>query len=234
VAPTPSYSVVRQGPTSLLTGWASASGCESRAQWVVGPIGGEINLTFSPLISPYAFNFVSHSITDQCIEHVLSSWSISILSILDRFNSYNTHLCTEINSLALGPFIVWNRNLCHKAMSLMCSPSALGDILFVRGSISTFLSLICVISLIWFWLTPLQHLTLYQCVWQHTWLIVIGVNYFNDYCCCQPLSIPSTGSINHFACLSALYHAIPYLCITLMTIILPFGAFPHKNSKCEI
>jgi hypothetical protein len=45
VAPTASYSAARQGPTSLLTGWASRSGRESRAQWAVGPIGGEINPT---------------------------------------------------------------------------------------------------------------------------------------------------------------------------------------------
>jgi hypothetical protein len=103
VAPTPSYSAARQGPTSLLTGWASRFGCESRAQWAVGPIGGEINPTLCPLISPYTFNFFSHSITDQCIEHVLLSRSISFLSISDRLNSYNTHLCTETNSLDLGP-----------------------------------------------------------------------------------------------------------------------------------
>jgi hypothetical protein len=103
-----------------------------------------------PLTSPYTFNIFSHYITDQCIEHVLSSRSISILSISDRFNSYNAHLCTETNSLVLGPFIVWNRKLCHKPMSHMCSLSTLGDILFVRGSSSTCLSLICAISLIWF------------------------------------------------------------------------------------
>jgi hypothetical protein len=87
-----------RGPTSLLTGWASP--IRTR---VKGPIGGEINPTFSPLISPYTFNCFYHSITYQCIEHVLSSRSISFLSISDRFNSYNTHLCTETNSLDLGP-----------------------------------------------------------------------------------------------------------------------------------
>jgi hypothetical protein len=39
-----------------------------------------------------------------------------------------------------------------------------------------------------------------QCVWLHTWLVVIGVNYFNGYCCWQPLSTLGTGSINYFAC----------------------------------
>jgi hypothetical protein len=105
VAPTPSYSAARQGPTSLLTGWASPiwTRVKGPGQGPTRPIGGEINPTFSPLISPYTFNFFSHSITDLCIEHVLSSRSISFLSISDRLNSYYIHLCTETNSLDLGP-----------------------------------------------------------------------------------------------------------------------------------
>jgi hypothetical protein len=45
VAPTPSYSVARQGPTSLLMGWASPIWMR-----VKGPMGrcGEINPTFPP------------------------------------------------------------------------------------------------------------------------------------------------------------------------------------------
>ena len=39
-------------------------------------------------------------------------------------------------------------------------------------------------------------------------------NYSNGYRWCQPLSTLGTGSLNHFACPSASYHAIPYLCIT--------------------
>jgi hypothetical protein len=103
-----------------------------------------------PLDLTIYFNFFSHSIKDQCIEHVSSSQSISFLLISDRFNSHNTHLCTWTNSLALGPFIVRNLRLCHKPMLHMCSLSTMGDILFVRGSSSTRLSLICAISLIWF------------------------------------------------------------------------------------
>jgi hypothetical protein len=148
VVPTPSYSAARQGPTSLLMGWASP--IRTR---VKGPMGhwahwwrDQSNIL--PLISPYTFNFFSHSITDQCIEHVLSSRSISFLSISDRLNSYNTHLYTETNSLDLGPFIVRNLKLYHKPMMHMCSLSALGDVLFVRGSSSTCLSLVCAIFLI--------------------------------------------------------------------------------------
>jgi len=77
-------------------------------------------------------------------------------------------------------------------------------------------------------LSPLQRITLCQCVWHHTWLVVIGANYFNGYCCCQPLSTPGTGSLKHFACPSASYHAILYLCITLIIIAL-FWSFSTQN-----
>ena len=49
-------------------------------------------------------------------------------------------------------------------------------------------------------LSPLQRIILCQCVWHHTWLVVIRANYLNSYCCCQPLSTPGTDSLNHFAC----------------------------------
>jgi hypothetical protein len=99
VGPTPSYSAVRQGPTSLLTGWASPIRMR-----VKGPMGGgEINLTFPLDLTIYFFNFFSRSITNQCIEHVLSSRSISILSIPDRLNSYKF--------FSLSPFIVRNLKL---------------------------------------------------------------------------------------------------------------------------
>jgi hypothetical protein len=57
----------------------------------------------------------------------------------------------------------------------------------------------------------------------------IGVNYFNGYCCWQPLSTPGTGSINYFAYPSASYHAIPHLCITLMTFVL--NHLEHLHTK---
>ena len=108
-SPPPLYSTARQGPTSLAWAGRPRSGRGSRAQWAVGPIGGEINLTFSPLISSYTFNFIlwnnsfqsTRSITDLHVEHVSSSRFIP-----DRINTYNTLLCFETDSLTLGPFIV--------------------------------------------------------------------------------------------------------------------------------
>jgi hypothetical protein len=109
VAPTPSYSAARQGPhqPSNVLGVPDPDA----SQGPNGPLGllVERSIQHSHLISPYTFNCFSYSITDQCIEHVLSSRSISFLSISNRFNSYNTHLCTETNSLDLGP--LWSEIL---------------------------------------------------------------------------------------------------------------------------
>ena len=77
-------------------------------------------------------------------------------------------------------------------------------------------------------LSPLQRITLCQCDWHHTWLVVIEANYLNGYHCCQPLSTPGTGSLNYFACPSASYHVIPCLCIILM-IIVSFWSFSTQN-----
>lgn len=52
------YGTARQRPTSLAWAGRPRSGLGSWVQWVVGPIGEEVNLTFSPLISPYTFNFI--------------------------------------------------------------------------------------------------------------------------------------------------------------------------------
>ena len=57
-SPPPLYGTARQGPTSLAWAGRPRSGRGSRVQWAVGPIGEEINLTFSPLISSYTFNFI--------------------------------------------------------------------------------------------------------------------------------------------------------------------------------
>ena len=85
--------VVRQGPTNRIRVGLPRSGSRAKG---VGPIGGD-QLTFSPLISLPSFNFISftfvHSITDKRIEHISSSWLI-----VDRFNSYNTPLCFEIDT----------------------------------------------------------------------------------------------------------------------------------------
>jgi hypothetical protein len=127
------------------------------------------------------------------------------------------------------PFIVRNCKLCHKPMSHICSLSALGGKLFIRRSSSTCLSLICTISLMWFQtysfttcnfvsMCLAAHLTHYH-----------RMKYFNGYFCCQPWSTPGIGSINHFVCPSASYHAIPYLCTTLMIIVLPFWSFSTQK-----
>ena len=79
-------------------------------------------------------------------------------------------------------------------------------------------------------LSPLQCITLCQCVWhQHLTRCHRSEKLKNGYRCFQPLSTPGTGLLNHFACPSASYQAITYLCITLMIIVSFFGAFPHKN-----
>jgi len=93
VIPTCLYSAVRQGPTNHIRVGRPRSGHRFKG---VGPIGGD-QLTFSPLISLPSFNFISftfvHSITDKRIEHISSSWLI-----IDRFNSYNTPLCSKIDT----------------------------------------------------------------------------------------------------------------------------------------
>ena len=83
-------------------------------------------------------------------------------------------------------------------------------------------------------LSPLQRITLCQRVWHHSWLVVIGANYFNGYCFCQPLSTPGTCSLNHFAYPSASYHAILYLCITLIIIALFLELFHTKPPSVKV
>jgi hypothetical protein len=126
-------------------GWAPPI----RAQ-VKGPVGHWASWwrsipTFSPLISSYTFNFrlyftlISFTIpSDQRIEHASSSRLVA-----DRFNSYNTHLWSETNSLTLSPLLSGNHRLYHKSISTMCSLNTLGDKPLVSGSASTFLLLIC-------------------------------------------------------------------------------------------
>lgn len=57
-------------------------------------------------------------------------------------------------------------------------------------------------------LSPLQHITLCQCVWhQHLTRCHRSEKLKNGYRCCQPLSTPGTGLLNHFACPSASYQS---------------------------
>ena len=59
-------------------------------------------------------------------------------SIADRFNSYNTCLCSEIDTLTLGPFIVRKRyRLYHKPMSTVCSLFTLDGKPLISGSTNT-------------------------------------------------------------------------------------------------
>ena len=111
-SPPPLYSTARQGPTSLAWAGRPWSGRGSRAQWAIGPIGGEINLTFSPLISSYTFNFIlwnnsfqsTRSITNLHVEHVSSSRSIEWIEMdleggwigtITNFNCYLAILGTN-------------------------------------------------------------------------------------------------------------------------------------------
>jgi hypothetical protein len=67
-----------------------------------------------------------------------------------RFNSYNTCLCFETDSLTLGPLLSRNHRLSHKPMSTVYSLNTLGGKPFVSRSVSTYLLLICSILLVWF------------------------------------------------------------------------------------
>ena len=63
-------------------------------------------------------------------------------SVADRFNSYNTLLCSEIDSLALGPLLSGKYRLYHKPMSTVCSLYTLGGKPLISGSANTCLSFI--------------------------------------------------------------------------------------------
>ena len=96
-------------------------------------------------------------------------------SVADRFNSYNTRLCSEIDSLALGPILFEKHRLYHKPMLTVCSLYTLGGKPLIRGSANTCLSFIFTMHFNHdSGLSPLQRITLCQCVWHHTWLVVIG------------------------------------------------------------
>ena len=75
---------------------------DPRAQLAVGLIGGDqtnilpLDLTLFLKLNLHTLS-CSYSITDQCIEHALSSRSVAI-----RLNSYNAPLCFETYT-QLGP-----------------------------------------------------------------------------------------------------------------------------------
>ena len=59
-------------------------------------------------------------------------------SVADRFNSYNTCLCTEIDSFTLGLLLSGKHRLYHKPMSTVCSLYTLGGKPLASGSADTF------------------------------------------------------------------------------------------------
>ena len=101
----PPFYRLRAGAHQPRLGLGPRSGRE-----VKGPVGRWANWwrsipTFSPLISSYTFTFISF--TPFIFHHRLMHRTVSSSqSVADRFNSYNTCLCSEIYTLTLGPFIV--------------------------------------------------------------------------------------------------------------------------------
>ena len=93
---------------------------------VKGPVGRWANWwrsipTFSPLISSLYFHLHIFYFFFFIFHHRLMHRAVSSSrSVADRFNSYNTRLCFEIDSLALGPLLSGKHSLYHKPMSTMC------------------------------------------------------------------------------------------------------------------
>jgi len=103
----PTYYLLRcaTGPTSLVLGWAPDQGVRSRDQLAQRPTGGDQfhhSPPWSPLILSSLYLLLLFIFHHKLMHRaVSSSWSVA-----DRFNSYNTCLCSEIDTLTLGPFIV--------------------------------------------------------------------------------------------------------------------------------
>ena len=103
-SPPPLYWLRDGGPPA--SSWAGPP-IRARGQGTSWPLGQlvEINSNILPLISSYTFTFISF--TPFIFHHRLMHRTVSSSqSVADRFNSYNTCLCSEIDSLTLGPFIV--------------------------------------------------------------------------------------------------------------------------------
>ena len=90
-------------------------------------------------------------------------------SVADRFNSYNTRLCSETDPLTLGPLLSGKYRLYHKPMSTVCSLYTLDDKTLMSGSANICLSFIFTMHFNHdSGLPPLQSITLCKCVWhQH-------------------------------------------------------------------
>ena len=96
-------------------------------------------------------------------EHASSSRSIT-----DRLNSYNTPLGSEIGTLTLGPLSSGKHRLYHKPMSTVCSLYTLGGKPLISGS-TKHMSVILLLNAFQHnsGFSPLQRITLCQCVWHH-------------------------------------------------------------------
>ena len=97
----------RRGPTSLILGWASPIRTRVKvrpSRWT-GPV--EINLTFSPLISPLYFKIIQLELNSLLFLYSFCSWSSSHCRLVRRAcfimtvitycqtNSHNTPFCIE-------------------------------------------------------------------------------------------------------------------------------------------
>ena len=112
------YGTARRGPTSRAGLGIPDQDASQGPSWPLGQLV-EINPTFSPLISPYSFIFISFIlfIFHHRLMHRAAS---SSRSVADRFSSYNTRLCSETDPLTLGPLLSGKHRLYHKPMSTMC------------------------------------------------------------------------------------------------------------------
>ena len=131
------YGATRWGPTSLILGWA----LPIRA-WVKGPVDRWANWWRSTQHSPpwsHLLLLASYVLLLFLFHHRLMHRAVSSSrSVADRFNSYNTLLCTEIDYLTLGPLLSGKHRLYRKPMSTVCSLYTLGGKPLVSGSATTF------------------------------------------------------------------------------------------------
>jgi hypothetical protein len=140
------YIAQRQGPTVHKRTDAPDQGARQGVGRAVGLIPLEINLTFSPLISSLLLTlYFTRFITDQYIEHVLSS------QLNCRSNQTATIHFSILKQILLLLGLLWSRNhrLPIKPMPAKCSLNTLGGKPFVSGSASISFVLICLRLIVW-------------------------------------------------------------------------------------
>ena len=134
------YGTARWGPTSRVGLGVPDQDASQGPSWPLGQLV-EINPTFSPLISSYSFNFISLYISLFIFifhHRLMHRAASSSRSVADRFNSYNTRLCSETDPLTLGPLLSGKHRLYHKPMSTVCSLYTLGSKPLISGSSNIF------------------------------------------------------------------------------------------------